>query len=222
MLEALWKRRANRRSTGMGAADEPGFIGASGFFTLGSKRWLPFRGKRTRPEPENAAALGQQRPKWGARSVRSEFVAPNTCSTRARTFDRVLLPCCSRLVSGRSRCALRWIRLAWGGRRQTAYSRGRNSAQGTMAFSFTHGSLTLMSDPLSLFQATGPPKPAGPSSRPAPRNGSPRRRSPSGPSRSPGHTSESGDSTQIRPNRDIFRGAVLRLFSSLGYPRHAP
>ena len=35
--------------------------------------------------------------------------APKTCSTRARPFERVLLPCISRLVSGLLRRLLRWI-----------------------------------------------------------------------------------------------------------------
>ncbi len=37
--------------------------------------------------------------------------APNTCSTRARTFERVLLPRFCRSLSGLLRCPLRWIRL---------------------------------------------------------------------------------------------------------------
>ncbi len=37
--------------------------------------------------------------------------APNTCSTRARTLERVLLPRFSRSLSGLLRCPLRWIRL---------------------------------------------------------------------------------------------------------------
>ena len=37
--------------------------------------------------------------------------APKTCSTRARTDERVLLPCFSRSLSGLLRRDLRWIRL---------------------------------------------------------------------------------------------------------------
>ena len=37
--------------------------------------------------------------------------APNTCSTRARTFERVRLPCFSRSPSGFPRRPLRWMRL---------------------------------------------------------------------------------------------------------------